>query len=180
MTPRCTVYLGLGSNQGDRRANLLEGLKRLRDGVKIERVSSLYDTAPVGFLDQPRFLNIVCKGRTLLSPEDLLQLAKRVELELGRTERFRNAPRTLDVDILLYSDMIVDTSVLTVPHPRFPARAFVLEPLAEIASAVVHPTLRKTARRLLSELPDRAGVMLAKGQGSWRDQARAALGKRAG
>ncbi len=153
------VYLGLGSNLGDREANLRRALRRLREGgVQIERCSGVYETEPWGVREQPRFLNAVCRGRTELAPPDLLALAKRIEGELGRAATVRYGPRTIDIDILLYGDLVLDTPDLTIPHPRLAERAFVIIPLAEIAPDVVLPGDGRTARQLLEGLADRAGA----------------------
>jgi 2-amino-4-hydroxy-6-hydroxymethyldihydropteridine diphosphokinase len=135
------VYLGLGSNLGDRATHLRDALAALRPGVIVERVSSVYDTAPVHVTDQPRFLNIAVEGSTILSPADLLNLLKRIERTLGRTPGIRFGPRVIDLDILLYDDLVLQTDEITIPHPRMTERAFVLLPLAEIAPDVRHPVL---------------------------------------
>ncbi|TMF43049.1 MAG: 2-amino-4-hydroxy-6-hydroxymethyldihydropteridine diphosphokinase, partial [Chloroflexi bacterium] len=134
-----TVYLGLGSNLGDRRGNLAAALQRLREVFEITSVSSVYDTEPVGFADQPRFLNIVLKGQTALDPEALLDYVKQIEAKLGRQPSFRYGPRPIDIDILLYDDLHIEQDNLTIPHPRMAERAFVLVPLAEIAPESVEP-----------------------------------------
>jgi GTP cyclohydrolase-4 len=144
------VYLALGSNLGDRRGNLAAALQRLREVVNIDRVSSVYETEPVGYLDQPRFLNIVCCGKTWLSAEELLQYAKGIEVELGRQPTFRNGPRPIDIDILLYDDLTLEQPDLIIPHPRMAERAFVLVPLTEIAPDVVDPSTGCTAQELLN------------------------------
>src|SRR5437588_102970 len=152
-----TVYLGLGSNLGDRRGNLAAALQRLREVFEITSVSSVYDTEPVGFADQPRFLNIVLKGQTALDPEALLDYVKQIEAKLGRQPSFRYGPRPIDIDILLYDDLHIEQDNLTIPHPRMAERAFVLVPLAEIAPESVEPVSGKTAQELLEAVPQ-AGV----------------------
>lgn len=147
-----TVYLGLGSNMGNRKGNLDRGLELLSQRVQLEQVSSIYDTAPVGNTQQPRFLNLVCQVNTRLAPMGLLTLAKGIESKLGRTLRERNAPRPLDIDILFYGDQIFETPKLVIPHPRLEERDFVLVPLAEIAPELVHPVRGKTIRELLQGL----------------------------
>ena len=147
------VYLGLGSNQGNRVRYLERGLEGLSKEVRIDRVSSIYETQPVGVRDQPWFFNLVCAGATRLKPGALLEFIHRVEDECGRVrseERF--APRTLDIDILTYNDRIVDRYNLVIPHPRMHERRFVLEPLAEIDVEWRHPVERKTAQELLEGL----------------------------
>ncbi len=133
------VYLALGSNLGDRRANLAAAVERLRAQVAVERISSIYDSEPAYVDDQPRFLNAVLRGRTRLSPRALLAFAKAVERELGRVPGPRFGPRLIDVDILLYDDLAIATAELTIPHPRMAERPFVLVPLAEIAPEFVPP-----------------------------------------
>lgn len=147
-----TVYLGLGSNMGSRKGNLDRGLELLSQRVQLGQVSSIYDTAPVGNTQQPRFLNLVCQVNTRLAPMGLLTLAKGIESKLGRTLRERNAPRLLDIDILFYGEQIIKTPKLVIPHPRLEERDFVLVPLAEIAPELVHPVSGKTIRELLQEL----------------------------
>jgi GTP cyclohydrolase-4 len=145
-----TVYLALGSNMGDRRGNLAAALQRLRDVMEISTISSIYETEPVGYLDQPRFLNAVCRGKTALSAHELLKYAKDVEVAIGRQSTFRNGPRPIDIDIVFYDDLRIAQENLIVPHPRVAERAFVLVPLAEIAPDVIDPVSGKTAQELLS------------------------------
>jgi 2-amino-4-hydroxy-6-hydroxymethyldihydropteridine diphosphokinase len=149
------VYIALGSNIGDRAANLRRALQELAGLGTVAQVSSFYDTAPVGYDDQPRFLNAVCSLQTELAPGDLLIALKRIEGRLGRTAAaVRNGPRVIDLDILLYEGVTVKTPVLEVPHPRLHERAFVLRPLAEIAPHERHPLLGSTVRELAEETVD--------------------------
>jgi 2-amino-4-hydroxy-6-hydroxymethyldihydropteridine diphosphokinase len=151
------VYLALGSNIGNRQENLSKALERLREIVDIDKFSSVYETEPVGYLDQPRFLNMVCYGQTTCSPDGLLCSTQAIEEALGREPSFRNAPRPIDIDILLYDNLRLETEHLTIPHPRMSERAFVLVPLVEIAPTVIEPVSGKTAHELLLEV-SQAGV----------------------
>ncbi len=152
------VYLALGTNLGDREANLRRGLELLGKRIAQIRTSSVYETDPWGYADQPKFLNMACSGETSLSPEELLAFCKQVEIEVGRTPTFRYGPRTLDVDILDYNGMTLSTPELELPHPRMAERAFVLTPLADIAPGWRHPTLGKTAAELLAAVEGKEGV----------------------
>ena len=154
-----TAYLGLGSNLGDREENLRKSLSLLGDAGEITALSSIYETEPWGYAEQPSFLNMVCGFRTYLSPPELLGLVQEVERRLGRVRTIRYGPRTMDVDILLYGDRIVDTSDLQIPHPRIPERAFVLAPFAEIAPDIEHPTLKRPISVLLADAPGRETVV---------------------
>ncbi|HEX2205796.1 MAG TPA: 2-amino-4-hydroxy-6-hydroxymethyldihydropteridine diphosphokinase [Longimicrobium sp.] len=147
--PRTEVLLGLGANLGDPAAQLARAVDALRGFVSDVAVSSLYRTAPVGYVDQPDFLNLVVRGTTALDPEVLLDRVLDVERAVGRERSFRNAPRTIDIDVLAYGDRVIETPSLVLPHPGIATRGFVLHPLAEVAPEWVHPTLGKTARELL-------------------------------
>jgi 2-amino-4-hydroxy-6-hydroxymethyldihydropteridine diphosphokinase len=153
-----TAYIALGANLGDRLTTLREAVRRLGTLGQIVTVSSLYETAPVGYLDQPPFLNAVVRLETSLSSADLMRALLAIEREMGRTRQFRNAPRTLDLDLLLMDDFVLDTPGLMVPHPRMHERAFVLAPLAEIAPGLTHPVLARTMADLLASLPNHDGV----------------------
>ena len=144
------VYLGLGSNRGDRLANLRGAAQRLHARVMLTQVSSVYETEPVGHTEQPWFLNAVLEGYTDLSAEALLKLALETEAALGRVRTFPNAPRTLDVDILLYGELKIDSPTLTIPHPRLTERGFTLCPLTEIAPLLEHPVTGLTMETILA------------------------------
>jgi 2-amino-4-hydroxy-6-hydroxymethyldihydropteridine diphosphokinase len=152
------IYIGLGTNLGDRLTNLSNALKALEPKVNLCRISSVYETAPWGFVDQPNFYNQVLEGETDLTPLRLLNFLKKIEQQLGRVKNFRNGPRVIDLDILFYDDRVIHTERLKIPHPSIPLRAFVLVPLAEIAPALVHPVLGKTMAELLTVVPDKEGV----------------------
>jgi len=148
-----TVYLGLGANVGDRRANLRMALARLQTLARLEEVSSLYETQPQGVSDQPLFFNAVCRVSTGLEPQALLRFLKNLEWEIGRRPGGQTwGPRPIDLDILLYGDRVVDAPELKVPHPRLAERAFVLMPLAELAPELRHPLLGKTMKELLASV----------------------------
>jgi GTP cyclohydrolase-4 len=149
MSERHQVYLGLGANLGDRQSNLAQALQHVRAKAIIEKVSDCYETKPMGYLEQPDFINIACRITTALSPHELLRFLKQIETRMGREPSFRNAPRPIDMDILFYDDLVLESPELTIPHPRLNERAFVLVPLAEIAADLVHPTLHLTVDELL-------------------------------
>jgi len=158
LTEAVTVYLGLGSNLGDRQANLDRALEFLSQRLRMGKISSIYDTEPLGDSDQPRFLNLVCQAFTHLEPAGLLALAKGIERKLGRVSK-SGRPRTIDIDILLYGDQVIDTPALVIPHPKMTERAFVLIPLDEIAPDAVHPTSGKTVKELLKHVTEKQGVL---------------------
>ncbi len=153
-----TVYLGLGSNIGNRQEHLNRALDFLSQRLRVEQVSSVYDTEPTGNPNQPRFLNLVCQVATGLEPIALLTLVKGIESKLGRLPHTTNLPRPIDIDILFYGDQIIETQELTIPHPRLTERAFVLIPLAEIVPNLVHPANGKTVKELMSSLTKAQGV----------------------
>jgi 2-amino-4-hydroxy-6-hydroxymethyldihydropteridine diphosphokinase len=165
MTP--AVFLGLGSNLGDREAAMDEALTRLAGaGVKTCERSSTWLTEPVGGPPQGFFLNAAARVETALSPSDLLAACLAVERAMGRVRTVPNGPRTIDVDVLLYGERRVDEPGLTIPHPRLAERRFVLAPLAEIAPGLVHPVLGRTVAELLERCPDRASVERWAGTGA--------------
>ncbi len=151
------AYIALGANLGDRAATLNTAIERLGALGTVEAVSPFLDTEPVGYTEQPRFLNAVARLRTGLPPRDLLHALFHVEQELGRVRAVRWGPRTIDLDLLLYDDAVIDEPGLTVPHPRLHERRFVLEPLAALAPDLTHPALRQTVSALLAAIIDQAG-----------------------
>ena len=151
--------MGVGSNLGDREANLTLAVELLSQRALIDPVlSPLYETDPVDVLDQPQFLNAVVQGRTTLSPEALLKVSKDVELEVGRTPTFLYGPRVIDIDILFYDELVLDLQSLTIPHPRIGERAFVLVPLVDLSPEWIHPILGLTVKELAERVKEREGV----------------------
>jgi 2-amino-4-hydroxy-6-hydroxymethyldihydropteridine diphosphokinase len=145
-----TVYLALGSNLDNRLANLKQAVAALSPQMEVKAKSHVYETPPWGYEDQPKFLNQVIKATTYLEPEPLLKHIKRLEIMLGRKVSFQYGPRLIDIDILFYDDLVVDTPSLVIPHPRLRERGFVLLPLLDIAPDLIHPVEKKTVRELLA------------------------------
>jgi 2-amino-4-hydroxy-6-hydroxymethyldihydropteridine diphosphokinase len=156
------IYLGLGSNLGDRAANLRAAVRELPPEVSVLVQSVVYETPPWGVEDQPGFLNMALKAETNLMPAALRDHVKRIERKVGRIETFRWGPRVIDIDILLYEDRIVDTPKLVIPHAQMHKRPFVLVPLVSIAPDVVHPALGLTMRELLQYV-DTTGITAVEG-----------------
>lgn len=146
------AYIGLGANLGDRLATLNRAVERLTMFGNVDAVSAVYETEPVGFADQPAFLNAVLGLATDRAPEDLMTSLLQTEQELGRFRTFPNAPRTIDLDLLLYDDAVIEQPGLKVPHPRLHERAFVLIPLNDIASDLLHPRMAVSIGDLLQRL----------------------------
>lgn len=152
-----TAYLGLGSNVGNREQHIQAALSKLAaPDLKVARVSSIYETEPVGFTAQRSFLNLVVEIETELFPIQLLSRIAKIEQVLGRVRTIENGPRTLDIDILLYGRAIIHSAKLEVPHPRIAERRFVLAPLAELAPDLRHPVTHKTIRQMLEAAPAQA------------------------
>ncbi len=152
------VFLALGTNLGDRPANLRVALAALPPAVTVLARSPVYETPPWGVTDQPAFLNMAVKGETTLTPPELLARLKQLEADLGRLPSVRYGPRLIDIDILFYDDLTLATLALTIPHPLLHERAFVLVPLADLEPALIHPGLGKPVRDLLAAL-DTKGIM---------------------
>jgi 2-amino-4-hydroxy-6-hydroxymethyldihydropteridine diphosphokinase len=148
-----TAFLSLGSNLGDREALLNEALNRLEtEGVHVVRRSSIHETEPQDYLDQPRFLNMAIEVETDLTPRELLAAIQKIETEMGRQRTIPKGPRTIDIDILFYANQVIATPALEIPHPRLTERNFVLDPLQEIAPDLRHPVTGKTVRELRAAL----------------------------
>lgn len=147
-----TVYLALGSNLGNRLANLKNAISNLTPQMDVKKKSLVYETPPWGHTDQPQFLNQCVMVETYLEPENLLAHLKRLETVLGREPTFENGPRVIDIDILFYDDLILNTPPLVIPHPRMHTRGFVLVPLNDIAPDMVHPVLGKLVNELLLDV----------------------------
>lgn len=147
-----TVYIALGSNLGNRLANLKNAISNFTPQMEVKKKSLVYETPPWGYADQPAFLNQVVMVQTYLEPEDLLDHLKRLEVVLGREPTFQNGPRLIDMDILFYDDVMIDSPPLQIPHPRLHQRGFVLVPLHDLAPELVHPVLGKPISELLLDV----------------------------
>ena len=156
------AHLSLGSNLGDRDKNLREAIQRLEALGHVTEVSSFYETEPVEFAEQPWFVNCAVALKTSQSAPQLMSGILQIEREMGRRREQKKGPRSIDIDILLFRDEIVNTPDLTIPHPAMAERRFVLEPLAEIADQARHPVLKKTVGELLHDLPAGQSVRKAK------------------
>lgn len=157
------VYLALGSNMGNRLSNLKAAVLNLTPQMTVKQKSSVYETPPWGFTEQDAFLNQVVKVTTYLEPEPLLRHLKRMETALGRVPNFQNGPRVIDIDILFFDNMIINTPPLMIPHPRLHERAFVLVPLAEIEPDFIHPILQRPINKILEDV-DRSEIKLFTGK----------------
>jgi len=151
-----TIYLSLGSNVGDRQANLRAAIERLRSELDVQRISPIYETEPVDFTDQRWFLNLAVEARTTLFPMRLLSRTQKIELALGRVRTAPKGPRTIDIDILLYGSAVIRTARLEIPHPRMAERRFVLAPLADLAPELRHPVTGRSVREMLESAPPQA------------------------
>jgi 2-amino-4-hydroxy-6-hydroxymethyldihydropteridine diphosphokinase len=155
------IYLALGGNLGDRPANLQGSINQLQAGrhVQVKKLSRLYETTPVGYADQPDFLNMALEAATGLEPQVLLAYLKEIEATLGRQPNFRNGPRPIDLDIIFYDDLVVDEPALQIPHPRLRGRGFVLKPMNDLAPDYIHPVYGLSVAELLAEA-DLTGIKL--------------------
>ena len=155
------AYIGFGSNIGDRLAHIQNAIHALSktDGITLQKISSLYKTDPVGYEEQAQFLNGVAVIQTSLPPLSLLHTLKDIETAIGRKHRMRWGPREIDLDILIYGDLCVQTEELVVPHPEMHLRGFVLVPLAELAPDLVHPIFQVSIQTLLNRLEDSKSVL---------------------
>ena len=159
-TPKAVAYVSLGSNLGDRAGNLLLGIRGMMEaGLPVRRLSRIYESEPVDTFAQPDFLNMVAElGGALPKPDQVMARLLKIEYLLGRTREVARGPRVIDLDLLLFADHTSATELLTLPHPRMHLRRFVLQPLAELAPSLIHPTLQQTIATLLENLDDQSEV----------------------
>ena len=158
---RQEIYIGLGSNLGDRLANIRKAIELMKEeGIEIMKESSIYETEPVGYKEQGWFLNSVVKARTQFSPQGLWKRLEKIEKLMGREREIKWGPRIIDLDILFYGNKVLNGKQLQIPHPELHKRRFVLLPLKEIAPELVHPVLNKTIGEILGELKDNSEVRL--------------------
>ena len=156
------VYVGIGSNLGDKENNIKKAIALLKEKCKALKISSLYETEPVGYKAQDLFLNCAASMETGLKPEDLLNFFQSIEKISGKIITIKNGPRTIDLDILFYGNKIIKTKSLTVPHPRLHKRLFVLEPLNELCPELVHPKLKKSIGYLRNNVKSKEAVRILK------------------
>lgn len=147
-----TIFLGLGSNVGDKKKNLEKTIEKLREKISDINISKFYETEPWGYTQQDKFLNAAIRGKTFLSPSKLLKFIKLIEKELGRVKRFKWGPREIDIDILFYDNLVFKDNVITIPHPFIQERKFVLEPLMDLDPSFIHPVFKQTVRQLYEKL----------------------------
>ncbi len=149
-----TIFLGLGSNVGDKEKNIKHAVNLLSEKINNVKLAKIYKSKPYGFKNQDYFLNTALMGLTDLSPDELFDFVKKVENKVGRKKRFHWGPREIDIDILFYEDLIYETDFLVIPHPRIQERDFVLKPLCDLNPDLIHPVLKKTVKELLDELDE--------------------------
>ncbi len=147
-----TIYLALGANVGDKKANIEKAILLLEEKIHVLKIAPLYETKPWGYKMQDNFLNTALQAITDLSPQDLLLFIKKIEEKIGRIKRFKNGPREIDIDILFYDQLVYKSKDLQIPHPGITERDFVLQPLFYINPDFIHPVLQKSIRQLLQEL----------------------------
>lgn len=158
------IYLALGSNVGDKLANINQAIMLLSQKIKITKLSKVYETKPMIYMDQDNFLNAALEGTTGLEPKALLAFVGQTELDVGREQRFRNGPREIDIDILFYDKLVFEDAQLELPHPSLHHREFVLRPMLDLNSRLVHPVYKKTMRQLYKALPKEAKCVIGKGK----------------
>lgn len=156
------VYLALGTNLGNRASNLKEAVAALPPQMEVQARSQVYETPPWGHIEQGKFYNQVLKAKTYLEPEQLLKHLKRLEVALGRVTSFQNGPRLIDIDILFYDDLVLESPALVIPHPRVHERGFVLLPMMDIAPDFVHPVKQRSVRDLIAGCDLRGIVQVVK------------------